>query len=200
MLTELSSSSNSFGLGANTALEDVQLLSDILNKTPNLSEAVQDFTKQRAGDAKALVNISRGIDRPGKLGTLQFILPLILDSIFHKLAPKIFGENIFGMFKKEGITFVEIQRKKRLDRMMQATVILSGMSLFGVGVRTLIKSLARLLGVKDIVVGASLVALLGAASAIKKVTPSRKSDPMLDGQKAYSQKEGKTTVDGVSMG
>ena len=194
-------------MGANTALEDVQLLSDILNETPNLSEAVQDFTKQRAGDAKALVNISRGIDRPGKLGTLQFILPLILDSIFHKISPKIFGENIFGMFKKEGITFVEIQRKKRLDRMMQATVILSGMSLFGVGVRTLIKSLARLLGVKDIVVGACMVALLGVVAAVKKVSPGTSSnpDPMkhpsytLGGQKAYSQKEAKT-VDGVTMG
>jgi len=194
-------------LGANTALEDVQLLSDILNKTPNLSEAVQDFTKQRAGDAKALVKISRGIDRPGKLGTLQFILPLILDSIFHKISPKIFGENIFGMFKKEGITFVEIQRKKRLDRMMQATVILSGMSLFGVGVRTLIKSLARLLGVKDILVSGCLVALLGVVAAVKKVAPSAGSnpDPMkhpsytLGDQKAY-QKDSKTTVDGVSMG
>ena len=36
-------------------------------------------------------------------------------------------------------------------------------------------------------------------AAVKKVAPSNKSDPILNGQEAYS-KEGKTTVDGVTLG
>ena len=72
----------SYGLGANTALEDVQILHEILSATPNtsqnLDQAVQQFTKQRATDTRALVTISRGMDRPGKLGTMRFIIPLIL--------------------------------------------------------------------------------------------------------------------------
>jgi hypothetical protein len=44
--------------------------------------AVARFSRQRAGEAKALVQISREFDRPGALGFLTFILPLILDGIF----------------------------------------------------------------------------------------------------------------------
>ena len=174
LLTTLPSSlaSVSFGLGANTALEDVQLLSDILSNTPNLSNAVQEFTKQRAADSRALVNVSRGIDRPGKLGTIRFILPLILDSMFHKAAPKIFGPNIFGMFQREGIGFQQIQRRKRLDRVMQSFIILSALSLAGAGLRTTVKSLARILGVKDIAVSGCLVALLGSVAGARRIVKS----------------------------
>jgi len=162
-----------FGLGANTALEDVQILSKILSNTPNLSQnlhnALPEFTKQRAADSRALVTISRGIDRPGKLGTLRFILPLILDSMFHKVAPKIFGPSIFGMFQQQGIGFRQIQRRKRLDRAMQSIVVLSGMSLAAVGLRCLVKSVARVLGVKDIAVSGCLIALLGAVGIARRI-------------------------------
>ena len=171
LLTALPSSV-SFGLGANTALEDVQLLSDILSNTPNLSNALQEFTKQRAADSRALVNVSRGIDRPGKLGTIRFILPLILDSMFHKAAPKIFGPSIFGMFQREGIGFQQIQRRKRLDRVMQSFIILSALSLAGAGLRTTVKSLARILGVKDIAVSGCLVALLGSVAVARRIVKS----------------------------
>ncbi|KAL7540559.1 hypothetical protein ACHAXR_010215 [Thalassiosira sp. AJA248-18] len=165
--------SSSFGLGANTALEDVEILSQILSNTPNLSDnlhnAVQEFTKQRAADSRALVTLSRGMDRPGKLGTMRFILPLIIDSMFNKIAPKVFAPGMFGMFQKEGIGFGQIQRRKRLDRVMQSMVILSAMSLLGVGLRFFVKNVARLLGVKDVVVGGSLVALLGAAGVARRI-------------------------------
>jgi len=39
------------------------------------------------------VRISRGFDRPGFFGFLTFVLPLILDGIFHKAFPKVFGPN-----------------------------------------------------------------------------------------------------------
>mmetsp|Transcript_2919 Transcript_2919/g.5341 ORF Transcript_2919/g.5341 Transcript_2919/m.5341 type:complete len:664 (-) Transcript_2919:45-2036(-) len=167
-----------FGLGANTALEDVQILSKILSNTPNLTQnyhnAIREFTNQRAADSRALVTLSRGLDRPGKIGTMRFILPLIIDSMFHKAAPKLFAPGLFGMFQMEGIGFRQIQRRKRLDRVMQSAVILSGMSAVGVGVRCLVKSVARLLGVKDVVVGGSLVALLGVVGVARKVVKAEK--------------------------
>lgn len=163
----------SFGLGANTALEDVQILSDILTNTPDLSQnlhvAVSEFTKQRAADSRALVTLSRGLDRPGKLGTMRFIAPLIIDSMFHKVAPKIFAPGMFGMFQMESIGFRDIQRRKRLDRVLQSVAILSGMSLAGVGLRYLVKSLARMLGIKDVIVSGCLAALLGVAGVTRRV-------------------------------
>jgi len=165
-----------FGLGANTALEDVQILDEILDTTSNLSGAVEEFTKQRANDSRALVNISRGIDRPGKLGTLQFILPLILDSIFHKRFPLIFGPSIFGMFQKQNITFTGIQRRKRLDRMMQSIVIGSVLSAVAVAMRSLIKVMAKALGVRDVVVSGCLVALVGVVAAVKKMPRLERND------------------------
>eukprot|EP00804_Cyclotella_cryptica_P023330 CCRYP_000483-RA/>CCRYP_000483-RA protein AED:0.18 eAED:0.18 QI:0/0/0/1/0/0/2/0/187 len=98
-----------YGMGANSGLEDVSILSDALNSTPDLPSAVQQFTKQRATDSRALITLLRGMDRPGKIGTMQFVFPLIQDSIFHKLSPKIFDPSMFGMFHIEGVGFHEIQ-------------------------------------------------------------------------------------------
>lgn len=156
-----------YGLGANTALEDVMILSDILNSTPDLSRslnaAVEQFTKERSADSQALVTLSRGMDRPGKLGTVRFVLPLVLDSIFNKMAPKVFGPSMFGMFQKEGIGFRQIQRKKRLDRAMQSAVILSGLTLVG------FKTVAKSLGLKSEVVGGSMFGLLALTSVARKL-------------------------------
>ena len=162
----------SFGLGANSALEDVQILSDILSTTSdpsnNLHFAIREFTQRRAEDSKALVTLSRNLDRPGKLGTMRFVLPLILDGMFHKLAPKLFAPGIFGMFQKEDMGFRQIKRRKRLDRVMQSVVILSFVSAAGVGARCLVKTIAKALGVRDAVVSGGLVALLGAVSVLRK--------------------------------
>ena len=89
-----------YGLGANTALEDVQVLSEVLDEvaattTSNNEEedvvpsAVKVFSDRRSGDAAALVTISRNMDRPGKLFFVNFLLRLILDGIFHKMAPRV---------------------------------------------------------------------------------------------------------------
>jgi kynurenine 3-monooxygenase len=136
-----------FGLGANTALEDVQMLSQALDEAAASSSSDKDaiddavptaiklFSDRRAPDSAALVTISRNMDRPGKLFFVYFILPLILDGIFHKLAPKIFGPNIFAMFQRKDIGFRQIQKKKRLDRALQVAclgTIFTGM-LFSLG-------------------------------------------------------------------
>jgi 2-polyprenyl-6-methoxyphenol hydroxylase-like FAD-dependent oxidoreductase len=158
-----------YGLGANTALEDVSILSDMLTSTPTLSNAVEQFTKQRAADSKALVTISRSMDRPGKIGTMKFILPLILDSMFHKMAPKIFDPSIFSMFQMDGVGFREIQLRKRKDRVLQTLVISSGMSLFGLGVKYAIKSLSKATGLKDVVVGSGMFGTLVLVGLVKNM-------------------------------
>ena len=154
----------------------MQILSDILSNTPdpsnNLHSAVKEFTNRRAKDSKALVTLSRNLDRPGKLGTMRFVLPLILDGIFHKLAPKVFAPGIFGMFQKENVGFQQIVQRKRLDRLLQSMIILSGMSAAGVGSRYLMKTVAKLLGVGDAVVSGGLVAILGTAGMACKMLKS----------------------------
>jgi 2-polyprenyl-6-methoxyphenol hydroxylase-like FAD-dependent oxidoreductase len=87
-----------FGLGANSALEDVIKLSQSLDRHvggdgaksegvrgAGVAAAIEEYSKQRAPEARALVQISREFDRPGILGFVTFILPLILDGLFNGL-------------------------------------------------------------------------------------------------------------------
>ena len=115
------------------------------------------------------------MDRPGKLGTMRFILPLILDSMFHKLAPKLFAPNMFGMFQLEGMSFRQIQMRKRWDRVGQSLVILSGTTLFAMGLKSLVKGVARILGVNDVVVGGVMVGLMGTVGVVRKILENNKS-------------------------
>jgi len=112
-----------FGLGANSALQDVDEFSMCLDSTPCINDAVEKFSKERAGEAEAMVKMSRQLDRPGTLGILAFIIPLLLDSIFHGLAPKIFEQNTLAMFQRLDYNFRSIQRRKRLDRINQILVL-----------------------------------------------------------------------------
>ena len=70
-----------------------------------------------------MVKISRQLDRPGTLGILAFIVPLLLDSVFHGLAPKLFEQNALAMFQRLDYDFRSIQRRKRLDRFNQIIVL-----------------------------------------------------------------------------
>ena len=156
-----------YGLGANTALEDVKILAEIIESVPDLERAPPEFTKKRAADSRALVTMSRGMDRPGKLGTMRFILPLILDSIFNKFMPSIFGPSMFGMFQRQGLSFRQIQRKKRLDRVLQSVVIATVLSSIGMGLRYSTKVLAKMLVVSQAVASGSLIALLGLIGIVR---------------------------------
>ena len=74
-----------------------------------MQAAVVNFSRQRAGEAKALVQISREFDRPGFVGFLTFILPLILDGVFSGIAPKIFSPNTIAMLQRDGLTFQQVR-------------------------------------------------------------------------------------------
>jgi len=151
-----------FGLGANSALEDVKVLSQVLDETsasggnevdgvasggggghPDIGKAVREFSKRRAPEAKAMVRISRDLDRPGKLGFVTFILPLILDSIFNGIAPKLFQMNVIAMMQREQYTFQQVARRKRIDRAAQIAIVGTGLAGATFLATKLIRFLAR---------------------------------------------------------
>jgi kynurenine 3-monooxygenase len=140
-----------FGLGVNSAFEDVKVLGDVLelqqagcNRTQvDLTAAVHEFSKRQAGEAKALVTMSRDLDRPGKLGAARFVLPLILDSIFHGLAPKLFGPNIFFLLQGDDYTFQRVAQRKRRDRLAQVSFIGASLSLLYTAALMSIRTIAK---------------------------------------------------------
>lgn len=111
-----------FGLGANAAFEDVVALKRALDAHDDGRTALARYSKTRTPEAKALVVISRRLDRPGLLGLFTFIGPLILDGIFHRLAPTIFQTNTIAMLQQQ-TTFVAVGRRKRADRALQLAIV-----------------------------------------------------------------------------
>jgi len=77
--------------------------------------------------AKALVELSRSFDG----GFMTFVLPLIVDSIFNKIAPWLFMPNTIQMLQREEWSFSAIAKRKWLDRFMQSAVIASFVSAVG---------------------------------------------------------------------
>lgn len=146
-----------------------QFLRDAIESTDNLSDAVKEFSNKRAGEAEALVKISRELDRPGKLGFVTFILPLILDSIFHRLAPKIFEPNTIAMLQRDGYGFRQVARRKRLDRIGQIGVIGGGLAGMVAVSKFSINALARALGKKSSTVVGGIAAAALAARILTKM-------------------------------
>ena len=162
-----------FGLGANSALEDVKILGDILDEYENdLTASVLEFSRRRSGEARALVRISRDLDRPGKLGFVTFILPLILDSIFNGMMPRIFQPNIIAMLQREEYTFQQVGRRKRFDRMGQIGLIVAGLSGMGFIGKNAVSVFSKLTGLRGANLWASIVALSFSVGLCTKVAGS----------------------------
>jgi hypothetical protein len=148
-----------------------QFLSEAIDATNNdLTGAVHKYSKERAGEAKALVRISRELDRPGALGFLTFILPLILDSIFNKMAPKIFAPNVISMLQKEGYGFRRVARRKRTDRLLQVAIIGSALTAMGATSKVVIGLLAKAMGRRSSTVFAGTAAVLAVTILAKKLS------------------------------
>ncbi|KAI2511949.1 FAD binding protein [Fragilaria crotonensis] len=137
-----------FGLGANSALEDVKFLSEAITATDgDLTAAVRKFSRERAGEAKALVRISRELDRPGK----------------------VFAPNVISMLQKEGYGFRRVARRKRTDRILQIAVLASGLTVLTVAARTVVKVIASAFGRRSSTVVGGGFALLAAFVVAKKL-------------------------------
>ncbi|CAM9549319.1 unnamed protein product [Chrysoparadoxa australica] len=122
-----------FGLGVNSAFEDVCVLNDCLNEAQDdLSQALPLFSKKRAKEAKTLVNLSRSFDHTGIKSTFLFVVPIILDSILSKWFPKLIATNTISMLQRADLSFTQIARRKWLDRLAECilvTAMLSAVSL-----------------------------------------------------------------------
>jgi len=164
-----------FGLGANSALEDVKILGDLLDEHKgDTSKAIRAFSKRRAPESKAMVRLSRELDRPGRLGFITFILPIILDSIFSQIAPKFFAPNVISTMQDPKRTFTQVARRKRQDRLVQLSVIGS----FLVGATWMAKRstvlLASVLGVKTWQLGSSLAAVAALSMGVTQLLKGKK--------------------------
>ena len=106
-----------FGQGANSALEDVVVLNRCLDDCKDApAAAAAAFTAARAEDARALVQVSRGFDYPGPLGTARFLLPLLLDIQLNKLLPALFSPPMLRGLQDERNTFTGLVQTKRRER------------------------------------------------------------------------------------
>jgi kynurenine 3-monooxygenase len=132
-----------FGMGCNTALEDVKQFGEYLEKSPDdWTKAIHAFSEARTPDMKTLVETSRDLDRPGVIGIFTFLIPIILDGIFFKLMPQVFEPNIIALMQNEEYTFQGAVRRKQQDRAGQLFIL--GTFLYVVGVT--FSAMARVLG------------------------------------------------------
>ena len=123
-------------------------------------EAVHEFSKRRAKDSETLVRISRDLDRPGFIGAITFIIPIILDSIFNKINPKLFAPNIISMLQRDDMTFNQVARRKRIDRIAQLTIIGSFLSGAAWTAKKIVFLAANALGRRPSTVAGALVATI----------------------------------------
>lgn len=125
-----------FGLGVNSAFEDVITLAEIMDKndpstTENgLQRALSSFSKDRGPNARALVELSRSFDRDTRnpLNLLSFVLPLVLDSTFHRFLPGLFERTTLGLLQDERYSFKDVVERKRRDRILQVLAMVSVLS------------------------------------------------------------------------
>ena len=105
-----------FGVGLNSALEDVVTLNAALNDCKDhVPAALARYSALRARDTKAIVQMSKSLDG----GFLTFVLPLIIDGILSKFSPWVFSPNTIVAMQNPDSKFRHIQRRKRLDRVLQ---------------------------------------------------------------------------------
>ena len=91
-----------------------------------MTEAVLAFSNKRAPDIETLVWVSHEVDRPELPGVLTFLVPIIVDANFSKLAPHIFKPNVTAMLQVIEIMFQEAAMRKPLDRIVQVAILGSG--------------------------------------------------------------------------
>mmetsp|Transcript_4145 Transcript_4145/g.13102 ORF Transcript_4145/g.13102 Transcript_4145/m.13102 type:complete len:103 (+) Transcript_4145:1696-2004(+) len=56
-------------------------------------------------------------------GFMTFVLPLIVDGIFHKAMPWLFAPNSIQLLQTEEFSFSQVMWRKRRDRVLQAAAI-----------------------------------------------------------------------------
>jgi len=113
-----------FGLGVNSAFEDIAVLEESLREHSNdLGSALKAYSISRANEAKALVEVSQHFDK----GLLHFLVPLIADRVLHKLLPSLFSPPLLTLMQDERNGFVQVRRRKLRERLVLATMTAGSM-------------------------------------------------------------------------
>ena len=119
-----------FGMGVNSALEDIFILGDCLKNykgdISSLDRTLAIYSKRHTKNAQALVRMSRSFDS----GFFTFVLPIILDSLSNKYLPRFFSPIGLRMFQLDNLEFHSMARIKRRDRILQLLIILCCIALF----------------------------------------------------------------------
>ncbi|CAE7660190.1 kmo [Symbiodinium sp. CCMP2592] len=136
-----------FGLGLNSGFEDISVLDECLEEAGcDPHEALQLYSRRRAPEAKCLVECQRRFDQPTDLRfALAFVLPLVLDSIFSKALPAIFGPSILALFQDGELSFTAARRRKRRDRALQVLLLLGFLSVSAIAAGGAVRLVCHLL-------------------------------------------------------
>jgi 2-polyprenyl-6-methoxyphenol hydroxylase-like FAD-dependent oxidoreductase len=109
-----------FGVGLNSALEDVMTLNTALDACKdNVPAALAKYSSLRAKDTEAIVQMSVKFDG----GFFSFVLPLIVDSVMHKALPFLFSPNSLAAIQNPKLKYSQIRRRKRFDRVLQFALL-----------------------------------------------------------------------------
>ena len=116
-----------FGMGANSAFQDVSLLSEAIRGEAGAGahawrRAIRAFSDRRAADAQALVRISHALD-----GDL-FVPLIVVDSLFHRLAPSLFNPNVIRMLQDDRFNFTDVERIKLRERVVQWSLLAAALA------------------------------------------------------------------------
>jgi len=114
-----------FGLGLNSGFEDISVLDECLEEAgDDFVSALPLYSMRRAPQAECLVRLQRRFDQPTDLRfALAFVLPIVLDSIFHKMLPSVFAPGTLALCQDGEFSFTQIRRRKFRDRVAQAIVL-----------------------------------------------------------------------------
>lgn len=119
LITSLDFHLRSFS-GVNAAFEDVEVLGKSIEATKgNMSAALEKYSRDRAKEAEALVSLSRSFDRPGFLSVILFIIPIVLDSISHKILPQLFAANTIRLMQDGRLTFSYVSLNQKNSTSIQ---------------------------------------------------------------------------------
>jgi kynurenine 3-monooxygenase len=101
--------SPSLGQGCNSALEDVAILNQIIEKDrENWPQILPKFTQQRIPDAHALQELSNyGFPR-SKILIFEFVMRLRLARLLNKLFPQVFKPFLFDLINDAHLSYSEI--------------------------------------------------------------------------------------------
>ncbi|KAJ1485923.1 hypothetical protein T484DRAFT_1791728 [Baffinella frigidus] len=110
-------------------------------------EALEQFSERRGAEAVALVEISWGCDRPGTLGMVRFIGPIVLDKIFSNALPQLFSPPILQKLRMEDENsgFQASQGRKRYERAGQIAIISTTLAAAGSAVAAGVHAVGSLL-------------------------------------------------------